>query len=303
MRRWAVAFFVLVLAIPVSLRAEIPLGPDSKTTEHDGYAVTTNIPYCKVDGVELQLDIAIPNGDGPHPAIVCIHGGGWSAGQRQSYTSIIRQFASAGFVAATASYRLAPQHKFPAAIEDVKCSVRFLLAHAKDFKINPNRIGATGGSAGGHLVALLGTTTKKDGLEGHGGYAKQSSRVAAVCDFFGPTDIVNKNWPDDADKIVYRFMGKTREEALDAYKLASPLFHVTKDDPPFLIFHGGSDGLVPVNQSKILHAALRKVGVPSELIIYEGEDHGWGGENMVDSIKRMIEFFKKYLMDTPQAAL
>jgi len=285
----------LILVIGGSVRAEIPVSAESKTTEQDGYSVTTHVPYCEVDGVELRLDIAIPKGEGPFPGVICIHGGGWSGGQREVYSPVIRQLAAEGFVAATASYRLAPGHKFPAAIEDVKCSVRFLRAHAKDFKIDPRRIGATGGSAGGHLVALLGTTTKEDGLEGRGGYLDQSSRVSAVCDLYGPTDIVNQTWSDETDQIVYRFMGKTREEDIEAYKLASPLFQVSRDDPPFLIFHGDSDGLVPVNQSKILHEALQKAGVPSELVIYEGADHGWGGEKMVDTTDRMIQFFKKYL--------
>jgi acetyl esterase/lipase len=264
MRRFGnAAVLSLILVIGGSVRAEIPVSAESKTTEQDGYSVTTHVPYCEVDGVELRLDIAIPKGEGPFPGVICIHGGGWSGGQREVYSPVIRQLAAEGFVAATASYRLAPGHKFPAAIEDVKCSVRFLRAHAKDFKIDPRRIGATGGSAGGHLVALLGTTTKEDGLEGRGGYLDQSSRVSAVCDLYGPTDIVNQTWSDD--------------------------------DPPFLIFPGDSDGLVPVNQSKILHEALQKAGVPSELVIYEGADHGWGGEKMVDTTDRMIQFFKKYL--------
>src|SRR5712691_3000594 len=117
------------------------------------------------------------DGTAPFPALVCIHGGGWRIGNRQQLDQSIETFAGRGYVAVTVSYRLAPQAKFPAQIEDCKATVRWLRANAKDLKINPERIGALGFSAGAHLACLLGTTDERDGLEGDGGNPKQSSRV------------------------------------------------------------------------------------------------------------------------------
>src|SRR5262249_22409445 len=158
----------------------------------------------------LQLDLAMPkDGDGPFPAVVCIHGGGWRGGSRQDLTrsipplggrSLIEYLAGRGYVAATVSYRLAPKDKFPAQIEDCKAAVRWLRANAKKYKINPERFGAVGFSAGGHLVSLLGTSDKDDALEGNGGNPEQSSRVQAVVNFFGPTDFTTKDWTDQVEE-------------------------------------------------------------------------------------------------------
>src|SRR5262245_44041194 len=221
--------------------------------------VERDLLYGKAGDAELKLDLAMPkNGDGPFAAIVCIHGGAWMGGKRQDLGKTIEVLAGRGYVALTVSYRLAPAAKFPAQIEDCKAAVRWLRANAKKYKINPERIGAAGYSAGGHLACLLGTTDKNDGLEGNGGNGEQSSRVQAVVSFFGPTDLTRRDWTKEVEgKILVPFLGGTIDDKPDLYKKASPITYVTKDDPPMLFFHGTKDPLVRIEQSKLLVERLQ----------------------------------------------
>src|SRR6516164_2314897 len=143
--------------------------------------VERDLVYGKAGRVQLQLNLALPKkGKGPFPAVVCIHGGGWYQGQRQDMDPMTELLARRGYVAATVGYRLVPSVRFPAQIEDCKAAVRWLRANARKYHINPDRIGAIGPLAGGHLSCLLGVTDKKDGLEGSGGNPEPSRRVQAV---------------------------------------------------------------------------------------------------------------------------
>jgi acetyl esterase/lipase len=256
-----------------------------------------DVVYGKGGGVELKLDLALPPaGDGPFPAVVCFHGGGWRMGKRQDLNGAIDVLAKNGFVAATVTYRLAPAHKFPAQIEDCKAAVRWLRANAKKYRIDPERIGATGASAGGHLACLLGTADKSAGLEGDGGNAEFSSRVQAVVSFFGPTDLTVKSWSKPVeDAFLVPFLGGTLEEKGDLYKLWSPITHVSKDDPPCLFFHGDKDTLVGLDQSEKLAKALNAVGVSARVVTMKGEGHGWGGEKLKQTLNEMAAFFKEKL--------
>src|SRR5438309_7705640 len=136
--------------------------------------IERDLVYGKGGDTEMQLDLAMPkDGDGPFPVVLCIHGGGWRQGNRQQMSKTIEVLAGRGFVAVTPSYRLAPDAKYPAQVEDVKAAVRWVRANAKTYKANPDRIGAIGFSAGAHLACLLGVTNKDDGLEGKGGNGEQ----------------------------------------------------------------------------------------------------------------------------------
>src|SRR5262249_51489713 len=146
--------------------------------------VEKDLVYGKGGDTDLQLDLAMPkDGAGPFPALVCIHPGSWRQGNRQQLGQTIEVLAGHGYAAVTVSYRLVPTAIFPAQIEDCKAAVRWLRANAKKYKVDPDRIGAIGFSAGGHLACLLGTTDRNDGLEGNGGNPEQSSRVQAVVSF------------------------------------------------------------------------------------------------------------------------
>ena len=268
-------------------------------------ATTRDIVYARPAGEALALDLAVPAGAGPFPLVVCVHGGGWKAGKRQDLGPLTETLAQAGFAAATVSYRFAPKHQFPAQINDCKAAVRFLRAEAARYRIDPARVGAVGFSAGGHLVSLLGVADANDGLEGDEGHPEQSSRVQAVVNFFGPTDLTLDDVHTDFHEKTFLigFLGGRYADKADAYKRASPVTYATKDDAPHLFLHGTKDTLVSPKQSHRLADALERAGVPAEVVEYAGAGHGWAGDQLKDSTRRTIAFFDKHLKPKPPAAV
>ncbi len=282
---WSVG---LVIGLAVTVAAQEP---------RPQIQVERDLVYGKGGDVELKLDLAMPkDGAGPFPAVVCVHGGAWKAGNRQQLEKTIETLAGRGYVSVTVSYRLVQTAPFPAQIEDCKAAVRWLRANAKKYRVNPDRIGALGFSAGGHLVCLLGTTDKGDGLEGNGGNPEQSSRVQAVVSFFGPTDFTVKNWSDDVEKeILAPLLGGSFKDKPEQYRKASPIVYVTRDDPPFLFFHGTEDKVVAIRHSRLLAEKLQSVGVSAKLVEMAGEGHGWKGDKLLDSLKQMQQFLDERL--------
>ena len=221
---------------------------------------------------KLQLDLYLPKGrTKATPAIIFIHGGAWKSGKRSDMKFYCVKFAEKGYVTATVTYRLMDEAPFPAAVQDVKCAVRWLRANAAKYQIDPEHIAVSGNSAGGHLSMMIGYSNDPS-LEGSGGNNNVSSRVCAVINFYGPTDLTT----DFAKKqeLVREFIGgKTFDEAPDAYKLASPLFHLTRDDPPTLIFHGTIDSTVPIAQADKLADKLKELGIDYVYERYDGWPH------------------------------
>ncbi len=295
-----------LLALVALLLLAVPLAPAQSGAGEFKVEVEKDISFGKGGKKDLQLDLARPVGvKGPVPCIVCVHGGGWRLGSRQDLSrpnkdfgnkSLIEAIAARGYVAVSVSYRLSQEDRFPAAVEDVKCAVRWLRANAKKLGIDPDRIGAVGFSAGGHLVCMLGACHKDDGLEGTGGNAEQSSRVQAVCSFFGPTDFTSKNWTEDVEKTFLEpFLGATFEMDKAIYKKASPIVYVTKGAPPFLFIHGTKDPLVGIDQSEKMEKKLKEVGAEATLLRMEGLGHGWGGDNAVKTFNAALKFFDEKL--------
>ena len=183
----------------------------------------TGIEYSNPEGQHLQLNIARPKtGDGPFPAVVCIHGGGFRAGKRESYDGLVLRLAERGYVALTVTYRLAPKHPFPAAVHDTKAAVRWLRANAQKYKVDPARVGVTGGSAGGHLAQFLGVTAGVGEFEGDGGNAAQSSAVTCVVNVYGPSDFTKSYGKSvDAAEVLPLFLGGNLETRRFQHLLAS----------------------------------------------------------------------------------
>jgi acetyl esterase/lipase len=258
--------------------------------------VENNLEYSNPDGQHLQLNLARPMGDGPFPAVLCIHGGGFRAGSRQGYDGLIKKLAQNGYVAATASYRLAPKYQFPAAVHDVKAAVRWLRANAANYRIDPRRIGATGGSAGGHLAQFLGVTAGLKQFEGDGGNPQQSSSVACVVNYYGPSDFTQSYGKSvDAHEVLPLFLGGNLEQARLRHIQSSPLNWVTPSASPTLCVHGTKDNYVAYEQAVWLVDRLKACGVEVELLTLEGAGHGFRGEDAAKAEAAMLAFFEKHL--------
>jgi len=259
--------------------------------------VDRDVTYCSPNGQPQRLDIYYPaTSSGSAPVVLYVHGGGWTSGDKRTGngSETIPELVKRGYLVAAVNYRLAPASKFPAQIEDVKCAVRFLRANAAKYGIDPNRIGAMGGSAGGHLVSLLGTSDATSGFEGNGGYAGVSSRVQTVVDMFGPADltVAFEGAGDTLVKGVFGAANRTDPVVKDA----SPVTWISKDDPPFLILHGENDRLVPLSQSQELYDRLTAAGVPAKLVVVKNAGHGFvpdGGQISPtrDELTKMIADF------------
>jgi acetyl esterase/lipase len=222
----------------------------------------------------LFMDIYEPAAhDVPVPAIVYIHGGGWVRGVKSGELDMIdiQALVEAGFLVAAVDYRLSPEYRFPAQVEDVKCAVRYVRSHATDWGIDAGRIGAAGGSAGGHLAAMLGLTTGADGLEGTGGWSDSSSAVQAVCDMYGPADLAADY--NRLSRVVEFLVLRRTEKNAPELAVASPVTYVRGAAPPFLLLHGDRDEVVTLNQSRLLHQRLLDAGVPSRLVIAHNAAH------------------------------
>jgi acetyl esterase/lipase len=257
----------------------------------DGTKVERDIAYGTHE--RQKLDVYVPRGDGPFPLVIWVHGGAWEGGSKDGGGPVI-PLLSHGYAVASTNYRLSKHEVFPAQIHDVKAAVRFLRANAKKYKLDPDRFGACGASAGGHLVALLATSGGVKELEGDGANKDVSSKVSAIIDFFGPTDLAKLSPPAAKANPVTRLLGGSTGDKKDLAALANPITHVTKGDPPILIVHGDEDNLVPASQSELLHGALKKAGVDSTLIIIRGAGHG-SGIFVPERMNDYVGFFDKHL--------
>jgi acetyl esterase/lipase len=250
-----------------------------------GVQVLRDLPYAGTDNPRQKLDLILPRerkGTAPLPLVAFIHGGAWLGGDRRGGVGQVGYLVAGGdYVGATIGYRLSGEATWPAQAHDVKAAIRWLRAHAWDYGYDPDRIAVMGSSAGGHLVALLGTTGDVKELEGDlGTEGTTSSRVQAVVDLFGPADFLHIAGPPSqidhaaADSPEARLIGGAIQDKPDAARAVSPITYVSKDDPPFLLIHGDADPTVPFDQSARLDQALKAAGVPSALLRIAGGGHG-----------------------------
>jgi acetyl esterase/lipase len=254
-----------------------------------------DIVYTSASGFPQRLDLFQPvTMNRSRPAIVMVHGGGWSGGDKSAYTALGRYYAGLGYVCASINYRLAPAHVWPAQIDDTQAAVRWMRKNSRALGLDPNRIGAVGASAGGHLVLFLGETdTLNDFDPALSGY---SSRVQAVVDYFGPTDLMNQlEWAPNIWTLIQNLIGQFWHPGSPAYQAASPLFFVTPDDAPTVVFHGTADGTVPVSQSQRIFAALQASQVPVAYYEFAGQGHGFNAATNNFTIQVMTAFFGQQL--------
>jgi len=278
---------LIALASALALSTAVPAFAQYPPTPGTGtFTTIENIEYANVRGLSLQLDLRIPDagqgtGSAPWPVILYLHSGAWVTGDRTGGPAI-RQ-ASRGYAVASIDYRLAPYFTWPAQIEDCKAAVRWLRANAARYQLDPERIGVLGTSSGGHLAVVLGTSGGVDSLEGLAlGNAQYSSRVKAVVDMYGPTDLLKMQEqqlnciPLDANSPALPpslLMGCAIQDCQEKTETANPINYITRDDPPFLIMHGMADCLVPWLQSQMLFGALQAQDLPAKLYLLPTAGH------------------------------
>ncbi len=270
------------------------------TALQEKLTIHLNKEYATVGDLSLKLDIYAPKASSntARPCIVWIHGGGWQKGDKSSGLARLGKLVATGdYVGVSVGYRLTDKASWPAQIHDCKAAIRYLRANAKELGIDPDRVGVWGGSAGGHLVSMLGTSGDIAELEGSLGVTGVSSRVTCVVDYCGPSDFLRLS-PDlpklnNPDETVYKLLGGPIKEKMELAKQASPATHVSKDDPPFLIVHGTLDPLVPIDQAASFHQRQLEAGMNSTYIKMEGAGHGLGGEEIESRVK---SFFDRELL-------
>jgi len=237
-----------------------------------------DIIYGKGGDVELKLDLARPTtGKGPFPALIFLFGGGYRMESKKQFRREIREAAQRGYVAVTIDYRLTnvkendkPKYIFPSQVYDAKCAVRWLRANARKYKIDKNHMGVVGFSSGANLALMLGVTDSSVGLEGDCGKMKYSSRVQAVVNLAGGTDMVMQY--QIRRYYIEPYMGGNPDNLPEQYRLATPITHISKNDPPVLSMYGDMEPGLP--QAEILNAKMKEMGVSHTLIIIEKKGHG-----------------------------
>jgi acetyl esterase/lipase len=273
-----------------------------------GIRMERDIAYIADGDQSQKLDLYLPEKapESPLPLVVHIHGGGWMGGNK--FPCAFAGMVNKGYVVASIEYRFSQKAKFPAQIQDCQAAIRWLRANSAAYSIDPDRVGVVGGSAGGHLSALVGTAGGKKAFPIIGGNEEQSDRVQCVCDIFGPANfgtVVEQAAADTNVKNVFKFNTPTDPYSsligmsLDADKAktdaVSPIHYVSEDNPPILILHGTHDALVPYAQSTEFEAALKAKGVPVWLQTLPGSGHGGPAFAKPEVISLTHNFFDKHL--------
>ncbi|HTM52548.1 MAG TPA: alpha/beta hydrolase [Pirellulales bacterium] len=280
--------------------------------EKPAYDRTEDVIYGRKFGTALTLDVFRPKQNANGAAVIWTVSGGWFSSHEAINLDFMKELIGRGYTVFAVVHGSQPKYTIPEAVADMNLAVRFIRAHAADYKIDPNRIGISGGSAGGHLSLMQGTAADTGDPDAKDAIARTSSRVQAVACFFPPTDFLNYGtpgyaWlnrgPKDAFKPPFDFYRwnpdlkifevVSEEERVNIARQISPVYHVTSDDPPTLIIHGDKDALVPLQQSELIIGKLKEAGVPCELVVKHGAGHGWAKWD--DDMRAITDWFDKYL--------
>lgn len=276
----------------------------------EGVTVHKDLIYGQVGERKLPLDLYLPpDTSSPVPVVIWVHGGAWRGGAKGNGGRALNM-TKRGFAVVDVEYRLSGEAIFPAQIEDCKTAVRWLRANAIKYNLDPDRLGAWGSSAGGHLVAMMGLSHNEKVFETNE-HSQYSSQIQAVCNWFGPTDFLRMNDfegridHDAPDSPESKLIGGAIQENKDKVAAANPITYVSKDDPPMLIMHGEKDLSVPYNQSELLYAAMQKAGLDVALYKVVNADHGFRNptEDNPESLFEMsAQFFEKHLKPNTERA-
>ncbi len=287
------------LALPPQEYSTPAQQPSTATPQSGTESVTVdeNIAYRSVNGSELRLDIYEPAAHitGSRPAVVLIHGGGWTSFDKSTMRGMGQFLARSGLVAFAVDYRLfdGKENRWPAQLDDVQRAVRWVRANAAKYRVNPERIGAFGHSAGAQLAALLGMEDTRDNSDP--ALARYSSKVQAVVDVSGPTDFTVDHDPE-GEAFLTNFLGAGYSQHPEIWHEASPAFHVRKGDAPFLIVHGTQDQNVPIAQSQELLDKLQSAGVPASFIKVNDVHTFQTPEARRQLALQTLAFFNRYLV-------
>jgi acetyl esterase/lipase len=297
---------LLVLVAAVGLAGPL-------VAQDPNYTRTEDVVYGRKYGTALTLDVFAPKEKANGAGVVFCVSGGWYSDKAMINPVFYREFLDRGYVVFAVLHGSQPKYTIPEVLEDMHRAVRFIRTNAKKYAVDPNRLGISGASAGGHLSLMQGTAFKAADPTAAGPVEQESSRVAVVGCFFPPTDFLNygkegevalgngtlKNFkaPFDfreLDTETRSFVQITDEKRrLEIGRQISPVYHVTKDSAPALIYHGDADKLVPIQQAELMIAKYKEVGVPCELVVKKGAGHGWLG--MDKDVARIADWFDKYL--------
>jgi acetyl esterase/lipase len=296
---------VCAIALPLAGRAQQNAAPT--------FARTEDVIYGRKHGMALTMDVFTPNEHANGAAVVWMVSGGWFSAHAAINPAFVQELLDRGYTVFAVVHGSQPKFTIPECIADVNRAVRYIRYHAKDYQIDPQRIGVTGGSAGGHLSLMLGTAADQGNADSKDPVEQTSSRVQAVACFFPPTDFLNygkegesalgtgilKNFKAPFD--FTKFDPATRSYVLitdeqkrrEIGKQISPAFHVSPDDPPTLIMHGDADQLVPIQQAELIMAAFEKAGVEHKLVVKHGGGHGW--PDLLKDMSVMADWFDEHL--------
>ncbi|QDT94374.1 alpha/beta hydrolase family protein [Gimesia algae] len=271
----------------------LTLLPGHSACAEEKVNIIPDVVYGHKFGMALTFDVFKPQNPNGAGVLFMVSGGWYSRWtEPQNMLGWFNSLLEEGFTVFCVRHGSSPKFKIPEVVEDVRRSVRFIRQHAQEYGVNPNQLGVWGGSAGGHLSLVLGTTSDQGDPNAKDPILKISDQVAAVAAYYPPTDI--REFVDNKSPYYHRFPALQFEADLaDDF---SPLLHVTPDDPPTLLIHGDQDKLVPISHSKNIMKQFEEQNVPAELIVIKDAAHGFKGEDQNRASKAVVNWFKQYLL-------
>lgn len=281
--------FFLALAVVLLMSCSQHIGKPADAGPapiHSSYTVTRDVLFTPKDWPQpLLLDVYRPQGAGPFPSVLLIHGGAWKRGDRDQVESLAKRIASRGYLVVNTTYRLVPQYLFPAQLHDVQEALRWMRATGPQYGVDVARIGTFGYSAGGHLAALAGHISDDPKL------GDPRTRVRVIVAGGTPSDLTK--YP--GGKLVPAFIGGSRGEKFDSYRAASPVTHVNPNDPPVFIYHANLDNLVPLDHATDYQSLLDRNGITNELFIIRGHGHITGFFADGAAVDAALDFMDRHL--------